>query len=116
MQGRVSPVLSPGAPQPQPASVYGVNSSFAGAGAGAGGHFRPLPPPSPGPSQTERVFPERPGQPECQYYMKTGDCKFGASCKYHHPPDWVLSQANCMLSPIGLPLRPVKASCIKINY
>ncbi|XP_023744607.1 zinc finger CCCH domain-containing protein 32 [Lactuca sativa] len=111
--GRVSPVLSPGAPQPQPASVYGVNSSFAGAGAGAGagGHFRPLPPPSPGPSQTERVFPERPGQPECQYYMKTGDCKFGASCKYHHPPDWVLSQANCMLSPIGLPLRPGVEAC-----
>lgn len=102
--GRVSPVLSPGA---QPASVYGVNSSappFAG-------HFRPLPPPSPGPSQTERVFPERPGQPECQYYMKTGDCKFGASCKYHHPPDWVLSKANCVLSPIGLPLRPGVEAC-----
>ncbi|KAI3742708.1 hypothetical protein L1987_60401 [Smallanthus sonchifolius] len=20
--------------------------------------------------------------------MKTGDCKFGASCRFHHPPDW----------------------------
>ncbi|KAL4588245.1 hypothetical protein LXL04_001128 [Taraxacum kok-saghyz] len=90
--GRVSPVLSPGA---QP---------FAG-------HFRPLPPPSPGPSQPERVFPERPGQPECQYYMKTGDCKFGASCKYHHPPDWVISKANCVLSSIGLPLRPGVEAC-----
>lgn len=22
-----------------------------------------------------------------QFYMKTGNCKFGASCKYHHPKD-----------------------------
>lgn len=102
--GRVSPVLSPGAQPPAAAaSVYGVNSSSF-----AAGHFRPL---APGPSQSERVFPERPGQPECQYYMKTGDCKFGASCKYHHPPDWVLSKANCVLSPIGLPLRPGVEPC-----
>ncbi|CAI5497138.1 unnamed protein product, partial [Closterium sp. Naga37s-1] len=26
-------------------------------------------------------FPERPGQPECAFYMKTGQCKFGAYCK-----------------------------------
>ncbi|KAE8706504.1 hypothetical protein F3Y22_tig00110392pilonHSYRG00097 [Hibiscus syriacus] len=31
--------------------------------------------------QRENVFPERPGQPECQFYMKTGDCKFGAVCR-----------------------------------
>ncbi|CAI0376231.1 unnamed protein product [Linum tenue] len=56
--------------------------------------------------QGDNVFPERPGQPECQYYMKTGDsgalinqqgeplcifysrygiCKFGPSCKFDHP-------------------------------
>ncbi|KAI3748844.1 hypothetical protein L6452_12230 [Arctium lappa] len=50
--------LSPGAqPSMAAASVYGENSS--------------APP--------ERVFQE------CRYYMKTGDCNFGASCKYHHP-------------------------------
>ncbi|KAL5992082.1 hypothetical protein ACLOJK_012996, partial [Asimina triloba] len=26
--------------------------------------------------QREHMFPERPDQPECQFYMKTGDCKF----------------------------------------
>ncbi|XP_010439702.1 PREDICTED: probable WRKY transcription factor 19 [Camelina sativa] len=31
------------------------------------------------------VLPERPNQPECQDYMKTGDCKFGYVCKFHHP-------------------------------
>ncbi|GJU67540.1 retrovirus-related pol polyprotein from transposon TNT 1-94 [Tanacetum coccineum] len=95
------------------ASVYGVNTSAPAFAA----QYRPLTP-SPGPmgtSQTERVFPERPGQPECQYYMKTGDCKFGASCKFHHPPDWVIQQDNCILSPMGLPLRPTRNTFVNIN-
>nr|GFC72285.1 zinc finger CCCH domain-containing protein 33 [Tanacetum cinerariifolium] len=32
-------------------------------------------------------YPERPGQPECEYYLKTGTCKFGPTCKFHHPRD-----------------------------
>lgn len=57
--------------------------------------------------QRESVFPERPGQPECQFYMKTGDCKFGAVCRFHHPRERLLPVPDCVLSPIGLPLRPV---------
>jgi hypothetical protein len=53
----------------------------------------------------------RPGQIECQYYMKTGDCKYGLACKYHHPPDWGASLRNCALSPVGLPLRPGAQAC-----
>ena len=30
-------------------------------------------------------FPQRPDRPECLYYMRTGDCKFGAVCQFHHP-------------------------------
>ena len=26
------------------------------------------------------TFPERPGEPDCTYYMKTGLCGFGVSC------------------------------------
>ncbi|XP_077218138.1 zinc finger CCCH domain-containing protein ZFN-like isoform X2 [Tasmannia lanceolata] len=62
-------------------------------------------------SQKENMFPERPGQPECQFYMKTGDCKFGSSCRYHHPPEWVVPKTNCVLSPMGLPLRPGAPPC-----
>ncbi|KAA3464525.1 zinc finger CCCH domain-containing protein ZFN-like isoform X1 [Gossypium australe] len=62
--------------------------------------------------QRENVFPERPGEPECQFYMKTGDCKFGAVCRFHHPRERVLPAPDCILSPIGLPLRPVSY----INY
>ncbi|KAM7491562.1 hypothetical protein LguiA_034483 [Lonicera macranthoides] len=56
--------------------------------------------------QRENVFPERPGQPECQFYMKTGDCKFGAVCRFHHPRERLIPAPDCVLSPIGLPLRP----------
>jgi len=42
-----------------------------------------------------------------QYYLKTGTCKFGASCKFHHPKNGggYLSQAP--LNVYGYPLRPV---------
>ncbi|XP_062182438.1 zinc finger CCCH domain-containing protein 63-like isoform X5 [Phragmites australis] len=55
--------------------------------------------------QRENVFPERPDQPECQFYMKTGDCKFGAVCKFHHPKERTIPTPNCALSSLGLPLR-----------
>ncbi|KAL8252515.1 hypothetical protein R6Q59_036208, partial [Mikania micrantha] len=59
----------------------------------------------------ENIFPERPGQPDCQFYMKTADCKFGAVCRFHHPRERVIPAPDCVLSPIGLPLRPVSHSC-----
>ena len=31
------------------------------------------------------VYPERPGAPECGFYVKTGRCKFGGRCHFHHP-------------------------------
>ncbi|KAH7836904.1 hypothetical protein Vadar_007234 [Vaccinium darrowii] len=111
--GPVSPVLSPSAqPTVGVGSVYGVAqlSSSAPAFAGPYQSFTS----SGGPSssgQKEKVFPERLGEPACQYYLKTGDCKFGSSCRYHHPPDWVISKTNCVLSPLGLPLRPGVQPC-----
>ena len=35
---------------------------------------------------SEPLFPIRPNEPVCQYYMKHGTCKFGQACKFHHPP------------------------------
>ncbi|MED6106460.1 hypothetical protein PIB30_005095 [Stylosanthes scabra] len=71
--------------------------------------------PSVGPSgsstQKENPYPERPDQPECQYYMKTGECKFGPSCRYHHPSDLNAPKGNVALSPVGLPLRPGAPPC-----
>ncbi|KAG6418647.1 hypothetical protein SASPL_120851 [Salvia splendens] len=62
--------------------------------------------------QKDNVFPERPDLPECQFYMKTGDCKFGAVCKFHHPKERLVPVPDCHLSPIGLPLRPGEPLCV----
>ncbi|XP_021597348.1 zinc finger CCCH domain-containing protein 37-like isoform X1 [Manihot esculenta] len=57
------------------------------------------------------VYPQRPGQTECDYYMKTGECKFGERCKFHHPIDrsaWMAMQAQAQtvkLTLAGLPRR-----------
>ncbi|MCD7466917.1 hypothetical protein HAX54_004009 [Datura stramonium] len=111
--GPVSPALSPGAqPSAGLTSIYGI-SQLASSTHAFAGPYLPLPPAASPSSKTqkEKSFPERPGQPICQYYVKTGDCKFGSSCKYHHPPDWIASKTNCAISPLGLPLRPGVQPC-----
>ncbi|XP_010248778.1 PREDICTED: zinc finger CCCH domain-containing protein 67 isoform X2 [Nelumbo nucifera] len=60
-------------------------------------------------------FPERPGQPECSYFMKTGDCKYRSACKYHHPKNRAPKSSVCTLSPMGLPLRPDQSICTHYN-
>ncbi|XP_039141937.1 zinc finger CCCH domain-containing protein ZFN-like [Dioscorea cayenensis subsp. rotundata] len=66
-------------------------------------------------SSNQPYFPERPDQPECQYYMKTGSCKYGTSCKYNHPKERNISLANYTVGPHGLPLRPGMAACTFYN-
>ncbi|KAI9104216.1 hypothetical protein K1719_023052 [Acacia pycnantha] len=63
-------------------------------------------------------YPQRPGQIECDYYMKTGECKFGELCKFHHPIDRSApSQSNSAaqqavkLTPAGLPRREGSVIC-----
>lgn len=112
-QAPVSAVPSPSTQSTVGAApIYGMTQLSPSAPAYTGGY---LPYPSPaGPSnnsQKEHTFPERPDQPECQYYMKTGHCKFGSSCRYHHPPEWSTPKINFALSPMGLPLRPGAPLC-----
>ncbi|XP_042514109.1 zinc finger CCCH domain-containing protein 37 isoform X2 [Macadamia integrifolia] len=66
------------------------------------------------------IYPQRPGQIECDFYMKTGECKFGERCKFHHPIDrsaptpsmakQVLQQ-NVKLTLAGLPRREGAIIC-----
>ena len=42
-----------------------------------------------------------------QYYLKTGTCKFGASCRFNHPKHGGGSLGQAPLNIYGLPLRPV---------
>lgn len=72
-----------------------------------------IPTPQPWEIATKREnFPERPGQPDCAHYLKTGDCSFGAACRYNHPKDSNEQLSACMLSEMGLPLRPGKPTCM----
>ncbi|XP_068659322.1 zinc finger CCCH domain-containing protein 32-like isoform X1 [Aristolochia californica] len=108
----VSPVVSPST-QHMTASPFGLAhqlsasaSAYTGLYSQASSTMRPS-----SSGQKENMFPERPGEPECQFYMRTGDCKFGSSCRYHHPKDWMVPETNCVLSPMGLPLRPGAPPC-----
>ncbi|KAK4790942.1 hypothetical protein SAY86_031355 [Trapa natans] len=56
-------------------------------------------------------FPERPGQPDCTFFLKTGDCKFKSNCKYHHPKNRIPISPVVPLSDKGLPLRPDQNIC-----
>ncbi|KAK7256979.1 hypothetical protein RIF29_30625 [Crotalaria pallida] len=64
----------------------------------------------------ETIFPQRPGQIECDFYMKTGVCRFGERCKFHHPIDRsapsLSKQAQTVkLTRAGLPRREGAAIC-----
>uniref|UniRef100_A0A1J3GXN8 Zinc finger CCCH domain-containing protein 58 n=1 Tax=Noccaea caerulescens TaxID=107243 RepID=A0A1J3GXN8_NOCCA len=104
-QASVSAIPSPGTQQSVgSSSVYGIAPLSPSAPAYQSG------PSSTGVSNKEQSFPQRPGQPDCQYFMRTGDCKFGSSCRYHHPLE-AASLKAITLSYIGLPLRPGVTQC-----
>ncbi|KAM7492869.1 hypothetical protein LguiA_035790 [Lonicera macranthoides] len=61
---------------------------------------------------TSEALPQRPGEPDCPYFLKTQKCKFGLRCKFNHPKD--------KLAPLGgledadvslLPERPSEPPC-----
>lgn len=31
------------------------------------------------------VYPDRPGEPDCIYYLRTGACGYGDNCRFNHP-------------------------------
>lgn len=46
-------------------------------------------------------FPLRPGATPCQFYLKTGSCKFGATCQFDHPEDGV-GGASVAMKPLAM--------------
>ena len=38
-------------------------------------------------STSIQVLPQRPTEPNCMYFLRNGKCKYGATCKFHHPLD-----------------------------
>ena len=37
-------------------------------------------------------YPLKEGQPDCDFYMRKGECKFGPTCKFNHP-----EKVRCMV-------------------
>ena len=51
-------------------------------------------------------FPQRPGAPICDFYQKTGFCKYHERCRYHHP-----AECAVRLNEDGLPVRAGDPIC-----
>merc|ERR1719199_1310826 len=49
-------------------------------------------------------YPSRPGEPACIFWLKTGECRFVASCKWDHPETVDLNSK-------GYPLRSGQPPC-----
>ncbi|XP_010029058.2 zinc finger CCCH domain-containing protein 12 [Eucalyptus grandis] len=67
------------------------------------GHSKGLLPPE--------EYPQRPGQPECAYFMKTGYCKYRHTCKFHHPKDRVSMVPSYYQTDKALPSRSDRRTC-----
>ncbi|KAF5825925.1 hypothetical protein DUNSADRAFT_5919, partial [Dunaliella salina] len=52
------------------------------------------------------TYPRRPGRTACDFFLKTGHCRFGDTCVYDHP-----EHAAVRLTQMGLPLRPEQPVC-----
>eukprot|EP00775_Hariotina_reticulata_P013052 gene13052-13179_t len=52
------------------------------------------------------AFPSRPGKQLCDFYSKTGHCKYGSDCVYDHPAEYAVQ-----LTEEGLPFRPGEPVC-----
>ena len=55
-------------------------------------------------------FPLRPGVQICTFFQKTGECKFGSSCKWDHDEAGVTPQTSKFNS-LGYPVRPFQIAC-----
>lgn len=55
----------------------------------------------------EVCYPDRPGEPDCIYYLRTGKCGYGSRCRFNHPPYSIQGHQNSGV----LPEREGKPEC-----
>ncbi|PRQ30282.1 putative transcription factor C3H family [Rosa chinensis] len=57
-------------------------------------------------------LPERPGAPDCPYFLKTQRCKFVLRCKFNHPKDKLATAGASENGDVyALPERPSEPAC-----
>jgi hypothetical protein len=59
-------------------------------------------------STSVQVLPQRPNEPNCIYYLRNGKCRYGATCKFHHPLD-APSRSNQLYHPQTANTRPTQS-------
>ncbi|CAA6663457.1 unnamed protein product [Spirodela intermedia] len=64
-----------------------------------------------GGGSNKSAYPERPGEPECNYYMRTGRCDFGDKCRFNHPRNRVVN-----VLPFTKPFHPFDNVCNFSSY
>ncbi|KAL3849015.1 hypothetical protein ACJIZ3_010897 [Penstemon smallii] len=56
------------------------------------------------------LYPERPGEPDCLYYLRTGICGYGINCRFNHPSN-AGGQVYGVKNSIELPERDGQPDC-----
>lgn len=57
------------------------------------------------------MYPERPGEQVCSYYIRTGYCAYGVKCRYNHPRDRGTVTSAAQLGTLEYPERVGQPVC-----
>ncbi|KAL9255287.1 Zinc finger CCCH domain-containing protein [Drosera capensis] len=60
--------------------------------------------------EEEEVYPDRLGEPDCLFYLRTGTCRYGRNCRFNHPADPAKVAAS-LQSKEELPQRVGEPDC-----
>ncbi|XP_062190796.1 zinc finger CCCH domain-containing protein 5-like [Phragmites australis] len=66
-----------------------------------------------GEDEASAKLPERPGEADCSYYLRTGACGYGERCRYNHPHDRAatVNGVGKTTSTVEYPERPGRPLC-----
>ena len=92
--------------QTQPAALHGLQAAATNGGPQPSVSDQGTSMPVRSHTGNEPSFPSRPGEPVCDFYSKTGHCRFGEGCRFDHPPHFAVQ-----LNSARLPLRPKEPDC-----
>jgi Zinc finger C-x8-C-x5-C-x3-H type (and similar) len=79
--------------------------------------LNPIFPDQNGQSMMLQLLPQRPDEPNCIYFLKNGRCKYGATCRYHHPVSYSQQQIRIDKTPARrqiIPMDQMKGQ--KVHY
>lgn len=61
-------------------------------------------------------YPERPNEPDCIYYLRTGFCGYGARCRFNHPRDRNSVNLHLKKTFLGKKIESLGLICLIIDF